>query len=180
MASSAADSSLGEQDTQRRASATSVTSSASGSPLKEGRPRSHSQDEEMQALRRRQESISFDYVAGLEQLSEDNMHAIRSLFNRHLHCTLAKDLSMATERDYYLSLAYAVRDHVMSGWFETQQTYYRTDPKVVFFFLPLCLSFSPLFSFSLSFSPSLSLSLSLTLSLFHSHSLSLFLSHALA
>ena len=97
--------------------------------MKEGRPRSHSQDEELQALRRRQESISFDYVAGLEQLSEDNMLAIRALFNRHLHCTLAKDLSMATERDYYLSLAYAVRDHVMSGWFETQQTYYKTDPK---------------------------------------------------
>jgi hypothetical protein len=95
-----------------------------------GRPRSHSQDEEIQALRRRQESISFDYVAGLEQLSEDNMHAIRSLFNRHLHCTLAKELSVATERDYYLSLAYAVRDHVMSGWFETQQAYYQSDPKV--------------------------------------------------
>ena len=107
------------------------------SPLKEGRARSHSQDEELQAMRRRQESISFDYVAGLEQLSEDNMHAIRSLFNRHLHCTLAKELSVATERDYYLSLAYAVRDHVMSGWFETQQAYYSSDPKVLFQFKTL-------------------------------------------
>jgi hypothetical protein len=69
-------------------------------------------------------------ITGLELLSEDNMHAIRSLFNRHLHCTLAKELNMATERDYYLSLAHTVRDHVMAGWFETQRAYYRADPKV--------------------------------------------------
>jgi starch phosphorylase len=91
-----------------------------------------SSEEEM-IRRRRQESISFDYVAGLELLTEDNMSALRNLFNRHLHCTLAKDLSIATERDYYLSLSYTVRDHVMSGWHRTQAEYYRTDPKRVFY-----------------------------------------------
>jgi hypothetical protein len=116
----------------------SAESSGGSAPTSPYRSRALSQDEEAQAARRRQESISFDYVAGVEQLSEDNMLAIRSLFNRHLHCTLAKELSVATERDYYLSLAYTVRDHVMSGWFETQQAYYRSDPKVCLaFILPL-------------------------------------------
>lgn len=44
-----------------------------------------------------------------------------ALVNRHLHCTLAKDLSTATARDFYLSLAYTIRDHVMSGWIKTQK-----------------------------------------------------------
>jgi hypothetical protein len=79
----------------------------------QGRPRSYSQDEETINLRKREQSISFEYVAGLEDLTDENLTAIRDLFNRHLHCTLAKDVRVATERDYYLSLSYTVRDHVM-------------------------------------------------------------------
>ena len=51
-------------------------------------------------------------------------------FNRHLHCTLAKDETVATERDYYLALAHTVKDHVMNAWIKTQQHYYKVDPKV--------------------------------------------------
>ena len=81
--------------------------------LVRGRSKSFSQDEELAAQRRREQSITFDNVAGLEELTEENLSAIRDLFNRHLHCTLAKDVAVATERDYYLSLSYTVRDHVM-------------------------------------------------------------------
>ncbi len=81
--------------------------------LVRGRTRSFSQDEELIARRKREQSINFENVAGLEELTEENLTAIRDLFNRHLHCTLAKDVAVATERDYYLSLAYTVRDHVM-------------------------------------------------------------------
>jgi hypothetical protein len=81
--------------------------------LVRGRSKSFTQDEELAAQRRREQSITFDNVAGLEELSEENLSAIRDLFNRHLHCTLAKDVAVATERDYYLSLSYTVRDHVM-------------------------------------------------------------------
>ncbi|EDQ92471.1 uncharacterized protein MONBRDRAFT_21041 [Monosiga brevicollis MX1] len=61
------------------------------------------------------------------------MSAIRDLFNRHLHCTLAKDVSVATERDYYLSLSYTVRDHVMSSWHKTHREYYAKDPKRIYY-----------------------------------------------
>lgn len=83
--------------------------------------------------RRREESISIEHVAALEELTDDNITAIRDLFNRHLHCTLAKDLGDSTDRDYYLSLAHTVRDHVMAGWHATQQEYYKQDPKRVYY-----------------------------------------------
>ena len=54
----------------------------------------------------------------------------RAAFNHHLHCTLAKDITVATERDYYLSLAYTVKDHVMNAWIRTSHEYYKADPKV--------------------------------------------------
>eukprot|EP00127_Corallochytrium_limacisporum_P000249 Clim_evm17s8 gene=Clim_evmTU17s8 len=54
-------------------------------------------------------------------------------FNRHLHYTLAKDRNVATNRDYYLSLAYTVRDKMISRWIRTQQQYYKADPKRVYY-----------------------------------------------
>lgn len=72
-----------------------------------------SADEETVALRKREQAIKFDFLEALEDVTDENMHAIRDLFNRHLHCTLAKDVAVATERDYYLALSYTVRDHVM-------------------------------------------------------------------
>lgn len=72
-----------------------------------------SADEETIAQRKREKSIRFDFLDALENLDDDNLEAIRELFNRHLHCTLAKDVTVATERDYYLALSYTVRDHVM-------------------------------------------------------------------
>ncbi len=58
------------------------------------------------------------------------LDAFRASFNHHLHCTLAKDITVATERDYYLSLAYTVKDHVMNAWIRTSQEYYKCDAKV--------------------------------------------------
>ncbi len=60
----------------------------------------------------------------------ENLNSVKSLFNRHLHCTLAKDLKVATEHDFYLSFAYTVRDFEMERWKQTQDTYYLHDPKV--------------------------------------------------
>eukprot|EP01147_Barroeca_monosierra_P003068 gene3068-5845_t len=92
-----------------------------------------SADEETIAQRKREKSIRFDFLDALENLDDDNLEAIRELFNRHLHCTLAKDVTVATERDYYLALSYTVRDHVMAGWYKTQKEYYRKDPKRIYY-----------------------------------------------
>ena len=36
-------------------------------------------------------------------------------------------------RDYYFTLANVVKDHLVSRWIRTQQHYYETDPKRVYY-----------------------------------------------
>lgn len=73
----------------------------------------------------RRKQISVRGIAQVEDVSE-----IKSGFNRHLHYTLIKDRNIATKRDYYFALAYCVRDHMVSRWIRTQQSYHERDPKV--------------------------------------------------
>lgn len=73
----------------------------------------------------RRKQISVRGIAQVETVSE-----IKSGFNRHLHYTLIKDRNIATTRDYYFALAHCVRDHMVSRWIRTQQSYYERDPKV--------------------------------------------------
>uniref|UniRef100_A0A914W1B7 Alpha-1,4 glucan phosphorylase n=1 Tax=Plectus sambesii TaxID=2011161 RepID=A0A914W1B7_9BILA len=70
-------------------------------------------------------------VRGIAQV--ENVANIKTTFNRHLHFTLIKDRNVATPRDYYFALANTVRDHLVSRWIRTQQHYYETDPKRVYY-----------------------------------------------
>ncbi|XP_012946529.1 glycogen phosphorylase, brain form [Aplysia californica] len=76
----------------------------------------------------RRKQISIRGIAPVE-----NVATIKKSFNRHLHYTLVKDRNVATPRDYYFSLAYTVRDHLVSRWIRTQQHYYEIDPKRVYY-----------------------------------------------
>lgn len=73
----------------------------------------------------RRKQISVRAIAEVAHVIE-----IKKQFNRHLHYTLAKDRNVSTTRDYYFALAHTVRDHMVSRWIRTQQTYYDKDPKV--------------------------------------------------
>ena len=61
-------------------------------------------------------------------------------FAERMMYSVAKDEHTATDVDIYFALAYAVRDRLMERWFLTQDTYYRTDAKRVYYlsmeFLP--------------------------------------------
>ncbi|CAF0951125.1 unnamed protein product [Adineta ricciae] len=70
-------------------------------------------------------------IRGLPVL--ENVASVKKTFNRHLHFTIVKDRNVATNRDYYLSTAYTVRDHLVGRWIRTQQHYYETDPKRVYY-----------------------------------------------
>ena len=63
-------------------------------------------------------------------VEEEGVTSMRKSFNRHLHFTVMKDRNVATPLDYYMSLAHAVKDNLVSRWMRTQQHYYQTDPKV--------------------------------------------------
>ncbi len=62
-----------------------------------------------------------------------NSESIMSSFISHLEYSLAKDEYTATEQDCYASLAYLTRDRLIERWIETQQTYYNTDAKRVYY-----------------------------------------------
>lgn len=63
----------------------------------------------------------------------ENVGTIKKSFNRHLHYTCVKDRNVATNRDYFMALAFTVRDHVVGRWMRTQQYYYEFDPKRVYY-----------------------------------------------
>ncbi|CAF2731003.1 unnamed protein product [Rotaria sp. Silwood2] len=63
----------------------------------------------------------------------ENVQAVKKTFNRHLHFAVVKDRDIATDRDYYQSLAYTVRDHLVGRWIRTQQYHYETDAKRVYY-----------------------------------------------
>ncbi|XP_058506952.1 glycogen phosphorylase, brain form [Solea solea] len=76
----------------------------------------------------KRKQISVRGIAGVGDVAE-----IKRTFNRHLHFTLVKDRNVATPRDYYFALAHTVRDHLVGRWIRTQQYYYETDPKRVYY-----------------------------------------------
>ncbi|XP_041123130.1 glycogen phosphorylase, liver form-like [Polyodon spathula] len=76
----------------------------------------------------KRKQISIRGIAGVENVAE-----IKKGFNRHLHFTLAKDRNVSTRRDYFFALAHTVRDHLVGRWLRTQQHYYETDPKRVYY-----------------------------------------------
>ncbi|XP_061525379.1 glycogen phosphorylase, muscle form-like [Phycodurus eques] len=76
----------------------------------------------------KRKQISVRGLAGVENVADLKLN-----FNRHLHFTLAKDRNVATKRDYYFALANTVRDHLVGRWIRTQQHYYETDPKRVYY-----------------------------------------------
>lgn len=76
----------------------------------------------------RKKQISMKALATVE-----NVANVKTTFNRHLHYTLVKDRNVATSRDYYMALASTVKDHLTARWIRTQQHYYETDPKRVYY-----------------------------------------------
>eukprot|EP01135_Chromosphaera_perkinsii_P000841 Nk52_evm4s152 gene=Nk52_evmTU4s152 len=75
-----------------------------------------------------QKQISLKGMPELENVTE-----VKKAFNRHLHYTVAKDRNVATNFDYYTSLAHTVRDQLMMRWIRTQQRYMNEDPKRVYY-----------------------------------------------
>ncbi len=71
-------------------------------------------------------------VLGETEKLDQQMIIIKS-FLEHLEYTLGKDKYSATKYDSYNALAYAVRDHLVERWLDTQQAYYNSDNKRVYY-----------------------------------------------
>ncbi len=62
-----------------------------------------------------------------------DVDSLRRAFADHLQYSQAKDEHTATALDRYFATAYAVRDRMMRRWVQTQQTYYKSDTKRVYY-----------------------------------------------
>ncbi|HEU4385513.1 MAG TPA: glycogen/starch/alpha-glucan phosphorylase, partial [Anaeromyxobacteraceae bacterium] len=62
-----------------------------------------------------------------------DVDALRRSFADHLQFTQGKDEHSATALDRYLAVAGAVRDRLTRRWIQTQQAYYRSDAKRVYY-----------------------------------------------
>lgn len=62
-----------------------------------------------------------------------DVDSLRRSFADHLQYSQGKDEHSATALDRYLAVAYSVRDRIMRRWIQTQQAYYRSDAKRVYY-----------------------------------------------
>lgn len=71
--------------------------------------------------------------APAEQPELDNMMQIIKSFLEHLEYTLGKDKYSSSKYDLFNAIAYSVRDRLIERWLDTQQTYYNSDNKRVYY-----------------------------------------------
>jgi glycogen phosphorylase len=62
-----------------------------------------------------------------------DLDSVRRAFADHLQFSQGKDEHTATPMDRYFAVAYAVRDRLMRRWIQTQQHYYRSDAKRIYY-----------------------------------------------
>jgi starch phosphorylase len=62
-----------------------------------------------------------------------SVETLKRAFLDNLYYLLAKDRRSATPLDYYLALAYTVRDRLLHRWIHTQRTYFEQDVRIVYY-----------------------------------------------
>jgi starch phosphorylase len=62
-----------------------------------------------------------------------DLDSLRRSFLDHLQFSQGKDEHTATALDRFFALSYAVRDRLMRRWIQTQQAYYQSDAKRVYY-----------------------------------------------
>ncbi len=72
-------------------------------------------------------ALKHDYL-GLDVAS------LKRSFANRLTYSVGKDAYTATDRDWFHTLAYAVRDRLIERWMETQRSYYHADAKRIYYF----------------------------------------------
>jgi starch phosphorylase len=73
-----------------------------------------------------------EQILGHEQLGKDETSLRRSLGKRLVY-SIGKDPSNATERDWYTSTVYSVRDRLIQRWMEVMPNHDRKETKLVYY-----------------------------------------------
>jgi starch phosphorylase len=64
---------------------------------------------------------------------QQDIQDFKQAFMHNLYSMRGQDENFATPNDYYMTLAYTVRDQLMERWRRTVQTYFETNPKTVYY-----------------------------------------------
>ena len=64
---------------------------------------------------------------------ENTVEAIKSHLLENLFCLQGKFPAVATKNDYYLALAYTVRERLMHRWILTAETYFKKQSRTVIY-----------------------------------------------
>ena len=59
---------------------------------------------------------------------------LRRAFEEHMKKTVAHDLNVSSQLDKYVALSHTLRDKVIEKWLLTQDTFYKKNPKRVYYF----------------------------------------------
>jgi glycogen phosphorylase len=60
-----------------------------------------------------------------------DIETLKRAFIDNLYYIQGKDKNFATSYDYYMALAYTIRDRLVHRWIKTEQTYFEKDVRVV-------------------------------------------------
>lgn len=74
-----------------------------------------------------------EFVVNKQEHLKGDAESLKLAILNHLRSTLALDQYTATRRDLFQATAYAVRDQLVGRWMTTQQRYYNTDAKRVYY-----------------------------------------------
>jgi len=74
-----------------------------------------------------------DFVITKSEQLRGDAEFLKASILEHLHFTLGKDKYTSTKQDVYQAAAFAVRDQLIGRWIKTQQHYYDTDAKRVYY-----------------------------------------------
>lgn len=70
-----------------------------------------------------------------EQLElKERIDRIRESFEQRMALSIAHDMKYSSALDRFRALAFAIRDEMITKWLKTQDTYYRKNPKRIYYF----------------------------------------------
>lgn len=69
-----------------------------------------------------------------DSLISERVKEFKKDFERHMMLTVAHDIENSTQLDKYRALAFSVRDKIIVNWIKTQDTYYKKNPKRIYYF----------------------------------------------
>ncbi len=66
--------------------------------------------------------------------TQDKIKLFTNTLQEHMKKTVAHDIKMSSQLDKYKALAHTVKDKIIEKWLKTQDTFYKKNPKRIYYF----------------------------------------------